>query len=60
MPTRTETSTTSAIHNQMIQAEQHYQQALQKDEEFSILKGFRNIIKELKSKLERGLHVTKS
>lgn len=40
------------LHSQMISNEKLYQQALKSDEQFKVLKGFKNIMKELRSKLE--------
>lgn len=36
----------------MIRMEKLYRASLERDDKFSILKGFKNIIRELKSKLE--------
>jgi hypothetical protein len=44
--------TPTSLHQQMIENESMYQQALHNDEPFRVLKGFKNIIKELKAKLE--------
>jgi hypothetical protein len=49
----------SVLHQQMIKNEQLYQIALSADEEFSVLKGFKNIIKNLKFELEGRSAVTK-
>jgi bifunctional ADP-heptose synthase (sugar kinase/adenylyltransferase) len=42
----------SSLHQQMIRNEKDYQKALKNDEEFSVLKGFKNILRDLKFKLE--------
>jgi hypothetical protein len=42
----------TSLHRQMISNEKLYQQALKDDEQFHVLKGFKNILKELKSRLE--------
>lgn len=43
-----------SIQEQLVRAEQDYLRSLEKDNEFSILKGLRNIIKDLKSRLEKN------
>jgi hypothetical protein len=45
----------SSLHQQMIDNEKLYQKALKNDEEFSVLKGFKNILKDLRSRLEKKL-----
>jgi hypothetical protein len=45
--------TIQSLHREMINNEKLYQKALNNKEQFSVLKGFKNIIKELRSKLEK-------
>jgi hypothetical protein len=52
-------TTLSALHIQLIDNEAHYQLALKKGDQFSILKGFSNIRNELKKKLESRLIIVK-
>lgn len=52
MQLQTKKQVPASLHRQMIDNERLYQEALHKDEPFSVLKGFKNIIKELRSKLE--------
>jgi hypothetical protein len=53
MPVPTKQSQ-NLLHEQMIINEQNYQRALKNDEAFSVLKGFKNAMKRLKSKLEKN------
>jgi hypothetical protein len=41
------------LHRQIITNENQYRQALKLDQQFSVLKGFKDILKQLREKLEQ-------
>jgi hypothetical protein len=44
---------TDLLHRQMITNENQYQQALKLDQQFSVLKGFKDALKQLRERLEQ-------
>jgi hypothetical protein len=53
MKSKLMSETNQSLHQELIDNEISYQRALKNDEQFSVLKGFKDILKALRSRLDK-------